>query len=370
MTCLQSRRILPITHHHTLELDHCRDLTLAVSHNFIAMSGLDPLYYSDSFRLLFQHKLRLWRHVVESVIVGYIIMAAMHLLLDLLFLGPNFADLKVLETLIVLLAVVTTVIWILVFRDPHRFLHFHRPSNGYRWAVYVISAANTIPTFILHIQIIILTSKTKSRFNLGITLVMLLLFLCVSGVNLWMVRRFLLSENEEHYEPTVPFLGTGAVPAPSSKRQSVLAVVALEPYSGSFTSSSSYESSLSSDSHLSKAYAMQRESDTLSTFGLEGGFHGQSPGTMKTKPTPKPKDHSTLDLSEPIASGSTDNQPTSPLRCRTVARFDYMCQDRIGPHSWLSYLLIPVTLGIWSTVLFGLVSVVIYENNYVKFPSQ
>ena len=171
-------------------------------------------------------------------------MVVIHLLSDLVLLGPNFAELKVLDTLIVLLAVVTKVIWILVFHNPHRFLHFHRPSNGYRWAVYVISAANTIPTFILHIRIPILSFKTGSRSKLGFTLVKLLLFLCISSINLWMVRRFLLSENEEHNEPTGPFLGTGAVPAPPSKRQSVSAVVTLEPYSGSFTSSSSYESSL------------------------------------------------------------------------------------------------------------------------------
>src|SRR5271163_1039191 len=73
----------PITHHHTLELDHCQDLTLAVSHNFIAMSGLDPLYYGDKFRLRFQHKLRWWRWVIGSSVHTYIAMAAMHLLSDL-----------------------------------------------------------------------------------------------------------------------------------------------------------------------------------------------------------------------------------------------------------------------------------------------
>src|SRR5437764_7517384 len=144
------------------------------------MPGLDPLYYNANYRLLFQHKLLWWRSVANQFVGPYIAMLTLRVLLLHLWLsGPNFADLRVPDTLNVLLAVVNKVMWTLVFRDAHRFLRFHRPSNGYRWAVYVISAANTIPIFILHIQITILTSKTKILSPLrSVNLVLLLLFLC------------------------------------------------------------------------------------------------------------------------------------------------------------------------------------------------
>lgn len=98
-------------------------------------------------------------------------------------------------------------------------------------------------------------------------------------------------------------------------------------------------------------------------------LHGQSSGATDTELTPKPRDSGAPNTSESTIPGSTDNQPTSPLRCRTVARFDYMCWDRIGPRSWFSYPLVPVILGIYSTVLFGLVSIFVYENRYLRFPS-
>jgi hypothetical protein len=289
-------------------------------------------------------------------------------------LGPNFAYLKVLDALVILLAVASMVSWFFVFRDPHKFLHFHRPSKGYRWAVYIISAANTIPSFILHIQIVFLSSKAKlikspPNISFGESVTLLSLFLAVSSLNFWLVHRFLLSEDEEHYEPTVPFLETRTASASSSRRQSVSAAAALEPYSDSSTSSSSYRSSLASEGHLSKAYAMQRASDPLPTCELDEDLLDQGSGATETEPTPIPRDSNAPNPSESTTSGSTDNQPTSSLRCRTVARFDYMCQDRIGPHSWLSYPLIPVILGIYSTALFGLASILVYENNYVRFPS-
>lgn len=41
----------------------------------------------------------------------------------------------------------------------------------------------------------------------GLSVIQLSILLAVSSLNLWMVRCFLLSEDEEHYEPTVPFSG-------------------------------------------------------------------------------------------------------------------------------------------------------------------
>jgi hypothetical protein len=339
------------------------------------MSGLDPLYYNDHFRFLFQNRLRRWRTLFRPFAGLHFGIVIAHLRHDQVHLGPNFAHLKVLDTLVVLLAVANMVIWFFVFRDPHKFLHFHRPNKGYRWAVYIISAATTIPSLILHIIIIFLVSKTNLTkpstdimMSFGISVAQLFSLLAASSLDLWMVRLFLLSENEEHYEPTVPSLGTRTVSA-SSSRQSVSATAALEPYSDSSTSPSFFELQLSSDGYLSKAYAMQWASDPLLTCELDEDLHGQGSEATETEPTPKPRDSDASNPPESITLGSTHNQRKSPLRCRTVARFDYMCRGRIGPHSWLSYPLIPVILGICSTVLFGLISIFIYENNCLSFPS-
>jgi hypothetical protein len=339
--------------------------------DFISMPSLDPLYYNDHFRLLFQHKLQWWRLLLGASVNVHFGAVAGHLVYALMSSGPNFARLKVLDTLVVLLAVASRFTWRLLFRDPNKFLHFHRPSKGYCWVVYIVSAATTIPSLILHIPIIFLSSKAERTTNafLGQSILQLFLLLAVSSLYLWMVHRFLLSEDDEHYEPTVPFLGTRTVSASSSTRQSVSSAVALEPYSNSSTSPSLYESYLASDSHLSKAYAMRWASDPLRSCELDEDLHGQGSGATETGPTPKPKDSSAPNPSESTTSGSTDNEPASPLRCRTVARFDYMCKNRIGPYSWMSYPLVPVVLGIYSTVIFGLTSILIYENKHARFPS-
>jgi hypothetical protein len=330
------------------------------------MSGLDPLYYNDNFRLFFQHKLWWWFIFLRSLTFGYC-GAAAPLLFRQRKSGPDSAHLKVLDRWLALLAVASFVIWWLVFRDIHKFLGFHLPSKRYRCAIYITSAATIIPSFFLHIQIAFLTSKTTSPVDSGLTRRGILLFLAASGLYLWMVHRFLLNDNEEHYEPIIYLLGNCTASTSSSEGQSVSAVAALEPYSDSPPSSD--ESRLSSEGHLFKAYTTQRISDPLPTCELDEHLHAQGSGVTETELTPEPRDSSAPNPSESTTPGSTDNQPTSPLRCRTVARFDYMCQSRIGPHSWLSYPLTLVILGIYSTILFGLVANLIYKNRFLIFSS-
>src|SRR5437762_1685523 len=120
----------------------------------------------------------------------------------------------------------------------------------------------------------------------------------------------------------------------------------MEPYRDTPTSPSSHDSRLSSDGHLSKAYAIQQVAGPLlNDEGNEG---------------PQPE-HVISNTSESTTSESPAT-PTIPLRCPTVAPFDYMCQNRIDPHSWASYLLIPITSGMYNTVFLVLIFVLIYEN--------
>lgn len=113
-----------------------------------------------------------------------------HIYFDWASLGPEFAHLKALDTLIALLAVASRVTWVFLFRDPYRFLYFHRPSRGYRFAVNIISAATIAPSLILHISVVFISSKTGAPTNIGFgtSILQLALLLGVSCLYLWMVH--------------------------------------------------------------------------------------------------------------------------------------------------------------------------------------
>ena len=251
---------------------------LVASQNLIIMPGLDPLYYDYGVRLFFQHSLRWWHYWLMGFDQGQIISVVTLLHRDLRDLGPNFAYLKVLDTLALLLSVARHVIWVFVFRDPNKVPSLSSSQRGYyRRAVCVISAANVIPNFILHILITFLGFEAR-KTSIGLFLSLFSLLVDCSR-RLWMVYRFLLRDNEEHYEPITPFPGTPLL-STSSRRQSMSAAAAVETYSGSSTSPLSYESHQPLDGQLSEAYAMQFVSGLPGE--LEEDFHGQGLATMET----------------------------------------------------------------------------------------
>jgi hypothetical protein len=82
--------------------------------NFISMSGLDPLYYNDGFRLLYRHKLWWWHTSLWYLASAHLVTALIGIFLD----NPNFkksdsnfAYLKVLNRLLALLSIAGLVIW-------------------------------------------------------------------------------------------------------------------------------------------------------------------------------------------------------------------------------------------------------------------
>jgi hypothetical protein len=339
------------------------------------MPSLDPLYYNHHFRLLFQHKLQ-WRRSFLGPFAGiHFGIVASRLFYDWVSLGPEFAYLKVLDTLVVLLSLASRVTWPFLFRDPHQFLHFHRPSRGYRSAVNIISVFTTVPSLILHLSVIFISLKTKAvrppNFGFGQSILQLVLLLSVSYLYLWMVYRFLVGEDDEYYEPTTPLLsGTHATSASSLRTSRVPFTEALETYSGPTTSPSSSDSQLSLRGHLAVAYFVQPKGGFSQTSDLDEGQHGHHSAGMETASTTAPRASNASNSPESTASGPTANLLTYRFRCRTIARFNYMCQNRIGPHSWLSYPLIPAILGVYNTVFLGFVSILIYENRYARVPSS
>ena len=324
------------------------------------MTNLNPLYYNVQTRLFFLHKLQFRRSLLGLCASFHLIIVTGRLILDWWSLGQDFTRLKFLDALVFILSLSSRITWSFLFRDAHRFLYFRRPSNGYRCAVYATSFATTVPNLVLHILIISISSKIRRPGLIGHGQAILALFLLLPVYTgfIRMVRRFLLGENDEHYEPTVPLSSVAAQESYSDS-----------PIPASPTLASSSESPSPFGGHLSTAYAIQRIVWPLQTYeqershgrdrsdGMGRGFAAASGAGS----APNPSDSATAE--------STDNRPTRVLRCPTIAHFDYIPQYREGPNSWMTYPLVPIVLGIYSTVLFCLLSVLAYENKHSRFPS-
>ncbi len=323
------------------------------------------LYNHAYYRHVFRDRLRFWLKWLKALCYGRLMLAFVMLYTDEQATYPEFVHLKILGSWLLILAFVDFASWSLVFRDPHRFLGFRRPNRGYHSAIYITSAATTVPSLVLHIQIMLRSYKVYPFYEIiffGHT-VAILQFLVTCGFYLWMLHRFLLRAEEEHYEPVIPLLGSGTTSTPSLEPLSQSAVAALEPYLDSSELSFSHESYLRSNGHLSKAYIMQRDSNRLSIHEMNEEDYGERSAVQGSALRHDHTDSSSLDLSDSTSVASIDLQRAYHLKCPTAARFDYMFQGRIGAHSWFSYPLIPAILGTLSTISIGLIVPVIVENS-------
>jgi hypothetical protein len=322
------------------------------------MSGLDTLYYNDHARRLYNHKLPWWRHFLGPFCGLHFIFVAGHLYFDWNVLGPKYGFLRFLEILVVLLSVSSRVIWQYLFRDPYQFLHFRRPSRAYRGAIYTVSAATIIPIFILHFPIIYINFKADRTTNISYyqSILCLIVLLALCTYYIWMVHRFLLSDDHDaQYEPTVSLLDE-------------VNTAVLEPYSDDPPSTSVEESSSPLSGHLASAYALQQAISPLRTHAhtQEHDDLGSQPATIPPETELEATVSTAISTTDSTASTSSINQPGAPLRCATIAKFDYMPENRVGPHSWFSYHFATTMLGISSTVVLVLVWQLIYEDKHSR----
>lgn len=318
------------------------------------MSGLDPLFYNDHIRRLHNHALPWWRHLLGPFCGLHFILVAGHLYFDWNVLGPKYGFLRFLEILVVLLSIFSRVIWQYLFRDPDQFLHFRRPSKRYRRAVYTISAVTVIPIFILHFPIIYIDSKADRTTNISYyqSILCLTVLLALCSYYLWMVRRFLLSNDiDEQYEPTVPLLEQADA-------------TALDPYRDDPAITSVDELSSTQSGHLASAYTLQQAISPLLT-NVQTQDHDDSSSREATAIPESGHTATVLTTISPTdttASTSSASQPRTPLRCPTVARFDYMPENRVGPYSWFSYHFATALLVTFSTLVLVLVWKLIYQD--------
>ncbi|RMZ88044.1 hypothetical protein DV736_g4728, partial [Chaetothyriales sp. CBS 134916] len=258
--------------------------------------------------VLFQNRPQSWRHLLGLLNGVHFATLISRLMTSWIFWGLHFTRLNVLSAVAVCIAIATRLTWHALFVNPYAFLGYRRPSAAYRLAVYIVSLVTTVPTLILHIAMISASAESwPSSIDFVKTVWQLLLLLPPMGLYIWMVRRFLLRHNDQHYAPLCLSRQSETVPA----------------------------TDLLPCHHLSREYARQR------TRRLNV--------TETTTP-------STASLSRVIG-------PPSPLRCQTIAWFDYKA------HSWLEDPLIPLVLGVYATFIAYLVYLLAQENRLSKFRS-
>ena len=355
------------------------------------MATWDRLSYHERFVLVFSHKLQWWRYLLCSVIISVYNSAVIGRLgSDWILLGPGFARMQYLDLLIVVLSLLSRAIWSYLFRDPNRLFRFRRPSKGYRWAVYALSFFSVVPGLLLYIPLFVLSSRMEGRFALGSSMAQMVCYAVPVSVSVWMANRFLLGEDDAHYEPTTASIG--ALPKKGSSPAALPAYSDNPPNSHPPSSSPllSSQTQLTRVGYLDAAYseqpaigtptperikdrrasslsASQTRHDVQTHSAVDASNTNTSTSSVVDASNTNTSTSSVVDASNMSTSTSSDGDQ---LQCRTLARFDYMPQGRIGPHSWFTWPLVPLVLGSMNTIYLILVWALNHENKNAKIPSS
>ncbi|KAH6855076.1 hypothetical protein B0I37DRAFT_363869 [Chaetomium sp. MPI-CAGE-AT-0009] len=304
----------------------------------------------EQTRRLFQNRPQSWRHLLGLLCGVHFSTLAGRLGTDLIFHG----QLNVLPAAAVAVSLATRITWHALFLNPYSFLGYRRPGVHYRWAVRIVSFVTTIPALILHLAMIRVASRFRRPLSIdfGQTILQLVLLLSAISLYIWMVRRFLLRQNDEHYEPTVS-------PSPHEENMNSSPRVAdTGDVSSGLNSSTSYQSQ--SNFLLSKVYAQQQQQQIHRRARNESCSLLQTVEPTMTSETSPP---GVPDLPENTSLPRNRDQSPSPHHCQTIAWFDYM------PDSRLSDPLISLTLGVYAIIVAWLVYMLIQENSLSKLPS-
>lgn len=143
---------------------------------------------------------------------------------------------------------------------------------------------------------------------------------------------------------------------------------ALEPYSDTPYSSVCSEQGAGTIGFLLAAYTKQR---------IEASAAAQERGRNHQRDNPcgsiiEHEHEGTPEYQNISISGtpiSAEDRSLTPLRCPTVARYEYMDRNHTGAHSWLSYPLIPTFIFAYSSLLSIPIGMFVNEVHYSKNPS-
>jgi hypothetical protein len=309
---------------------------------------------TSKWRQFYAHRLQWFRSVLGFA-------AGFHLI-------PNFGKLfghysthppSVLpDSLAFSLSIAARFTWLFLFRDPASFLQFKRSGRAYRWMVYGTVALTTLPNGLVHFWALEAALKSNTYLATGVVQAILAIasFIPLAGLVWWMAWRFLLgvSESDEEFEPTAKNNWT------TFGRHSQHLVSAIEPYMDDvFVSATGI---MVANGYLSQAYRKKRLatqdpcSNRASVRNVET-FSQPEAVTDEEEQEQPGNDASNATLTTDVAH---------PLRCQTIARFDYMSQSHSGPHSWFSFPLIPLILSTYATILLVGLPIWIHEDRKYK----
>lgn len=220
--------------------------------------------------------------------------------------------------------------WVFLFREPDQFAGFKRPRKGYRYAVIATAAATTLPNAVLHVWALKMAWIAAADVFAGVTnaVIAIIFWIILIGVVWWMALTLLLSGEDGDFEPVVRL----------KRRNST--ILNIEPYTDDPTMPGGRLNIIVENGYLATAFEEQRE---CLTAARRSPLNGTSEGTQNVQPR-----------NENISTSGDPNQLlanheiTAPLRCQTIARYEYMPLN-VGPHSWGSFPLIPLVLISYAT---------------------
>jgi hypothetical protein len=214
--------------------------------------------------------------------------------------------------------------WLFLFRDPAAFLTFKRPGRAYRWIVCGTVALTTLPNGLVHVWALKMALKNDTMVAAGVVQATLAIIFLVPlmGLVWWMAWRFLLGldESDEEFAPIVK----NSMVASRGDWQHL--APAVEPYTDNV--SIRWTRTVVENGYLSQAYEEQR-------LRAQEPPPDNSTGHVDTPQPEEVQDEEMEELEQPLneapnATSTTD--AASPLRCQTIARFEYMSQIHSVPH--------------------------------------
>lgn len=288
------------------------------------------------FKILRRDGLQYQRHLLALVAALHLTLGVGRFIFDVFWnkSGHVPPELKLLDLLSVVLTVVARLVWAEQLRLQHRFLCFVRPSRGYRWAMYGVAAATTVPAFALHFPIIQLSAgKGRVIDNVLQTKLQLATWIATCCYYFHIVRKYMLGFEDGTYEP----VATSSVGEHGS-----LSVDAVEESPEALTPLSHNGGLESPLGRLELAYSLQRAADSQ-----EGSRRTRTSSRLAQATEQSAASAATTAQNEPTGSGSVpEGQMSAEGYCPTVAQFDYVCPKSKCLHN---VTLWPLTTGILLT---------------------
>lgn len=217
----------------------------------------------------------------------------------------------------------------------------------------------TLPNSLVHIWALQMALENDLIVLAGVVQAILAIVFWIPVVGLvWcMAWRFLLGlgESDEEFEPIVK----PSMAVTGGERQH------LAPASESYADDVSIPSTgtMVVNGYISQAYEEQR------LRAQEPSPDRSSAGYIETSQLEEAQNEEFEELERSLNEAPNAIPPTdvaNPPRCQTISRFEYVPQSHRGPHSWLSYPIIPLIVSIYATVLLIGLPIWIHEDRQYK----